>query len=1577
MAASLERVLARLDEDADWNDALYTPLNVDVDVVESGTVARRTELDFANACRTYLPTHGLLLLGDPGGGKSTSLRHLARHALREVGQTGVLAIHANLRQWVGADRVEEDGALGLLAFIRASLRGSLDAADADFLDAHLDGLISAGRVAFLLDSFDEIPILLDRDDASDALQALSAQLERLVTLPGSPMLLVASRAFRRPRLRAREFLIVELRPFTDARLHALAEARGGVSQERLDAFLGRGGPWLKHARNPFMAMLLFNHLARHDGQEPKDLAALYEGFVTARLVTGIGEANAERVVRAAQAIAEAMLVGTDGGLEGSLRAVSERLSDVDVVGAVDALVGVRIMRRGSDGDSFTFVHRRFNEYFLALRWQAEGAVPDLSAIIGDRKERDALVIHVEVAPEAERRRVLAWCLGFVAEHVYRGHWWDVAAVDAAATSLRGQAADPRDEVEMRGLRPRVMLWQPPARPPTRAEVLDAVVVVVAATCGGGVDGVQPGLGLDSDTGVDVEKRAQIVDALRERFELPDDAFTIEDCPTVEAVAERLAKHVGATNEPATPDTYVVLRIDEATIVVGPAGTALEPTAAAASDAVLPEEPRCVVVTVPKNVHKPTVHVAVGDTVMEGTILLSWHVESHPRDDWWSTELDDPDRLPAVPLGPEDALPADRLVRVTRAVRFLDDAFGRQPDRIPAAARALLVQHVDLAINSGTSKRPDLLQMKLALEVVGLLPPETVGRLLTRVLQLRNPWLNDVALRAARFVRTLDASGQTALLGWIDTLEEDDLLARGPELLRVSGPGMLLSFLRADLEAQLARASRARWLRPIFVLLNPLTLVIWAFGAFRARRRSDRERRGVSSAIYPALVVSTLLAVLPSSLGVYYVAQPVRWLMEDALGLSDASIRRYDTRLTSVDADTPEGRDIIAQNLPRLRRSRAAQVGDPAYARELVRTWVLNALKPALWDTYTEEVQEDVLRAWWTDHPELFAEGEERWTYRMLAFATIDDAEAFLRAERDAGRSADQTFLEAPPDTRNGAQLRPAGSFQNKDATVASTLAPMEVSKPYTVDIGLGDVEAQAVHVVWLESHTPAGPAEFSSEIALRVYREGRSTELVKTFLEERTADVQPLRDLGEVDDEQVTIFHYFIVDMKSSKTFFARAYAAAWSDSTAVANTRVQQTLADALNSERSGITDYEFRYLVASLREILPDALSLVILLVGVGALSHTDLRKLREFWWKRWLLVVLPLLVPALYLISTVIDPISHTFNTVYRMFYHDSYKQEGMFRAAKLLRQHLTFYGPPVVEQPVTATGPVTAAGPSVFQKWISWMDAHVGVIEPGVWFGVVQVALPAVVVLILALAYLPGGWQAFRDRGFDMSHKLRAALTWLGALFFAPLLLWALSSFLVYSFNSTSFFSTGHDLYAFGLVVFVCFLTLVVRAFLTVMGSWQGRLGRAWQFVSWGGVLALGGVLLVVLWPIHRPLMRGGILAVYAMGIAGLIHAFLMRSVALVAAASSAGRSTPAPPISIDGWTHRRGIAQLLAEATDRDIRYALLDLIAAKHLEAGTVPTGEWSGGSPPYFVDDVASSTRLAQFDEKWRGLDR
>lgn len=201
-----------------------------------------------------------------------------------------------------------------------------------------------------------------------------------------------------------------------------------------------------------------------------------------------------------------------------------------------------------------------------------------------------------------------------------------------------------------------------------------------------------------------------------------------------------------------------------------------------------------------------------------------------------------------------------------------------------------------------------------------------------------------------------------------------------------------------------------------------------------------------------------------------------------------------------------------------------------------------------------------------------------------------------------------------------------------------------------------------------------------------------------------------------------------------------------------------------------------------------------------------------------------------------------------------------------------------------------------------------------------------------------------------------------------------------------------YTTGDDdggVLAIRLTIISVVGALAVRLSLALVSSPRVEdarrgLGRAWQPAAWGASLLAGLLLAVLTWRVHQPLLIGGL---------ALVVGTMQASVAWGACAALAtgafaafdwldGRRAhrvatadvrPAPDVHVA----RVDLAAALREAPTPAARAALLDSVAARHLTDGTVPTGSWPGDRLPWFHDDPLSSTRLAQLDEKWRGLDR
>ncbi|MEU7890985.1 NACHT domain-containing protein [Microbispora bryophytorum] len=113
----------------------------------------------------------VVLLGDPGAGKTTMLRHLALLAAREdLGVEDSLPIFVELRHAAGA---AEPDILSYAAKLWYEQYGFADAAE--FLDAEL----AAGRAILLLDGLDEVQSGPDAETAQQGHDRIVAEIDRL------------------------------------------------------------------------------------------------------------------------------------------------------------------------------------------------------------------------------------------------------------------------------------------------------------------------------------------------------------------------------------------------------------------------------------------------------------------------------------------------------------------------------------------------------------------------------------------------------------------------------------------------------------------------------------------------------------------------------------------------------------------------------------------------------------------------------------------------------------------------------------------------------------------------------------------------------------------------------------------------------------------------------------------------------------------------------------------------------------------------------------------------------------------------------------------------------------------------------------------------------------------------------------------------------------------------------------------------------------------------------------------------------------------------------------------------------
>ncbi len=428
MAAELNKI----DTETNWSANWFVPVEAEVEVVSNNRRTRRLR-DMLTAIRGNRRDQLFVVVGDPGAGKSVALRVLCEQLIPEVtAKKGKVPLYINLKEWSSKQqwtREQPPTVSELCDFIVHNLKRRLDAFGSEFLDHYFDRMLDNGLFFFVFDSFDEIPALLDVDESSWLVGALSSVFDLFFFGRTDSRGILASREFRRPRITRGEGLCtLQVRPFSEIRIEA-SFRRSLVRPENIKRLFGERRDLVPLARNPFTAGLIIDYLRQPPHLLPVDQAEIYESCVRRRLLLVQdrlleAEMTVDNVIALATAVAGLMFESTDVGLEIGVQAIQSALDDPclttstdkfahaqRIATALDLLVAARIGRKSGAGGlgRFSFVHRRFNEYFFVRYLLSKSRTPSLQSIPLDSKWRDALVLYAQLCNESEAKQIAQFC----------------------------------------------------------------------------------------------------------------------------------------------------------------------------------------------------------------------------------------------------------------------------------------------------------------------------------------------------------------------------------------------------------------------------------------------------------------------------------------------------------------------------------------------------------------------------------------------------------------------------------------------------------------------------------------------------------------------------------------------------------------------------------------------------------------------------------------------------------------------------------------------------------------------------------------------------------------------------------------------------------------------------------------------------------------------------------------------------------------------------------------------------------------------------------------------------------------
>ena len=414
--STLENFLNNLDEELRWDDFYLTPLDAEVEIKSDETATRRL-VNLMAALRNDRTSRIMVVLGDPGAGKSVALRSTAKSLLSEVGRTGRVPVYVNLKEW-RADRTwtetDPPASSELRAFVLSSLRQRGMFAD-DFLGEYADRMFDRGRFFFILDSFDEIPGLLDLGEASWLVVALSKAISDFVVSQDDGRGIVASRFYRRPKFSHRGCSIFEIRPFSDLQIQEALRKSSQMTDEVIRELFTVRTELIPVVRNPFAATLLRIYVESHNGRLPGSQLEMYESYIHDRIGRAADKVassllGADELIHGSTAIAWAMFETPEIGLEASLTQLNELLPAVQVDKITSILRYANLARLGTGVDArFSFAHRRLNEYFVTRHFLDEPGNINLQAIPTDSRYRDALALYCEVGNTESVAAIAEFC----------------------------------------------------------------------------------------------------------------------------------------------------------------------------------------------------------------------------------------------------------------------------------------------------------------------------------------------------------------------------------------------------------------------------------------------------------------------------------------------------------------------------------------------------------------------------------------------------------------------------------------------------------------------------------------------------------------------------------------------------------------------------------------------------------------------------------------------------------------------------------------------------------------------------------------------------------------------------------------------------------------------------------------------------------------------------------------------------------------------------------------------------------------------------------------------------------------
>jgi len=428
-ADHVESEIRRLNNLEQWSDYRFAELEAEVEAEgrrrlhfpfgflggAQSTLRRETSLAKALAgSKERL----ILLEGEPGAGKSVAFRHvvlqMSQKAMRSKNAHTGIPVYVNLRELERDAKQAIDRNL-INAFVLRALNRFNDRDLEEFLEQEFDVGLKEGAWFFLFDSFDEIPEILSSVDADKHIreyaQAISDFLGGMNCCRGA----IASRQFRGPgQLGWPRFRILTLSHDRQRELIRRADLGRSVESQFLANLASAPNEITTMANNPMFLGLLCEH-ARTGYRFPTNAHNVFETYLKTRLTRDAErlekrfKLRPKQVREVAERIAFCMASDPKLGLNPSRTHLKASFAEhrfdpvagLDV--SMDALEFIKLARPGSvevvaEVRTFTFAHRRFQEYFATCIVLRDFARVSPRELLTNGRWRETAVVLCQTQP---------------------------------------------------------------------------------------------------------------------------------------------------------------------------------------------------------------------------------------------------------------------------------------------------------------------------------------------------------------------------------------------------------------------------------------------------------------------------------------------------------------------------------------------------------------------------------------------------------------------------------------------------------------------------------------------------------------------------------------------------------------------------------------------------------------------------------------------------------------------------------------------------------------------------------------------------------------------------------------------------------------------------------------------------------------------------------------------------------------------------------------------------------------------------------------------------------------------------